>query len=224
MLKTIKIVLVASLAILLTGMPMVQVVSQQENLSRSRIVSGLQTAFSAVLTASGEIILLDEEKALFLSELKGSLVFVPLHPSYWPRVEEFLKAMDEGQEITAPVGGLYVIEPVTVRDYQGSNFTLARGPYLLRWAKDKVLIVDQEGNICGAVPYELRFPNRLREPVVNVDQVGESTVFRVDVPWIWSTSATDGGNTFVHTSMLDDIHFLAGFAVGVALAVILVLI
>ncbi|MEM2607593.1 MAG: hypothetical protein QXK30_02760 [Candidatus Bathyarchaeia archaeon] len=193
-------------------------------MSRSRIVSGLRAAFSVALTASGETILLDEDKALFLSELKGSLVFVPLHPSYWPRVEEFLKAMDEGQEVTAPVGGLYVIEPVTVRDYQGFNFTLARGPYLLRWAKDKVLIVDQEGNVRGAVPYELKFPNRLREPVVNVDQAGESTVFRVDAPWIWSTPATDGGNAFMHPDMLlDDRHAIAGFAVGVILVVIFVL-
>lgn len=224
MLKTIKILAMASLAIILMGMPMVQAVSQQENLSRSRIVSGLRAAFSAVLTASGETILLDEEKALFLSEFKGSLVFVPLHHSYWPRVEELIKAMDEGQEVAIPAGGLYVIEPVTIKDQQGSNLSLDRGPYLLRWALDKVLIVDQEGNVRGAITCKLRFPNRLNHPIVNTDQVGEYTVFRIDIPWIWSTSATDGGNAFVQTSMLDDRHYLAGFAAGVALVVILVLI
>lgn len=223
MLRTIKMVAIASLAIVLMGMPMDQAFSQQENLSRLRIVSSLRAAFSAVLTASGEAILLDEEKALFLSEFKGSLIFVPLHPSYWPRVEELIKAMDEGQEVTAPVGGLYVIEPVTVKDHQGSHFRLDRGPYLLRWAIDKVLIVDQEGKVQGAIPYELRFPNRLSDPVVNVDQVGESTVFRVDVPWIWPTSTTDGGNAFVHTRMLDDRHFVAGFAVGVIVGLLIVL-
>ncbi len=223
MLKTIKIVITASIATLLMGMPMIQAVSQQENLSRSRIVSGLQAAFSAVLTASGETILLDEERALFLSEFRGSLAFVPLHPNYGPQVEELFKTMAEGQEVTIPVGGLYVIEPVTIKDPQGSNFSLDKGAYLLRWAKDKVLIVDQEGNAWGAVPCELKFPNRISNPVVNIDQAGESTVFRIEAPWIWSTSVTDGGNAFVHASMSDDRHFVAGFAIGVVIAVILVL-
>lgn len=209
---------------MLMGMPTIQVVSQQQNLSRSRIVSGLQAAFSAVLTASGETILLDEERALLLSEFGGSLAFAPLHPSYWPRVEELFKAMAEGQEVTIPAGGLYVIEPITIKGQEGFNFSLDRGPYLLRWAKDKVLIVDQEGNVRGAAPCELRFPNRLSNPIVNIDQAGESTVFRIKAPWIWSTLPTDSGNTFMHNMLLGEIHAVAGFAVGVVLVIILVLI
>jgi len=225
MLKIIKTMAMVVLASILIGMPMTQVMSQPENLSRSRIVSSLRAAFSTILTASGENILLDEEKALFLSKFEGSLAFVPLHPTYWLKAQELFEAMAQGQEVTVPVGGLYVVEPIKVESYENFEFGLDQGPYLLRWAKDKVLVIDQEGNVLGAIKAELKFPNRqLSDPIVKTEQVGRATLIRIDTPWIGPILETDSGNGYIHTNtLLGDRAAIAGFAAGIVVGLLIVL-
>lgn len=189
--------------------------------SRNQITNSLSQAYGTVLTASGEEILLDIDKAVFLSEFKETIAFVPLHEAYWPRVQTLFAGMLEGQINFIPIGGLVIVEPIqTIRGPDGPGFALKEGTYILWWARSEngLVVTDEEGNQLGVIKggVTIKFPHpsigKLSRPLVRGSTEGEFTVVEIETNWMWPVAKELGRD---HLKLKDDDRwFFMGVLVG----------
>lgn len=222
MFKTIKLLGISTVIVTLLFVGYATLVVSQPPTglpSRNQIVSSLNQAYGTALTASGEEILLDTDKAVFLSEFKETIAFVPLHEAYWPRVQTLFAGMLEGQINFIPIGGLVVVEPIqTIRGPDSSGFALKEGTYILWWARSEngLVVTDEEGNQLGVIKggVTIKFPNpsigKLSRPFVQASTEGEFTVFKIETNWMWPAAKEPG---HVHLDD-DDRWFFMGVLVG----------
>lgn len=211
--------------LLLPLVPVTSVVSQPPPAlpSRVQIVNSLSQAMGAVLTATGDEILLDMDKAVFLSEFKETVAFVPLHEAYWPRVQALFDAMLERQIDSIPVGGLAVVEPIkTIKGPDGPGFALREGTYMLWWSRSEndLVVTDKEGNKLGAIKggVTIKFGapsvSKLSRPWVRMSTKGEFLVVEIETNWMWPV-ANKSVSGLVHLE--NDRHFALGALVAFVL-------
>jgi len=185
-----------------------------------------------LLTASGENIIFDPDKMIFLSTLGGTFAFVPLHPAYQQRLIELYKAWQEFGDIAVPIGGLYVIEPMRVVKglyNESPEFSLPKGAYVLEFApvdpkvgSIKIAIVDKDGQTVGYVSGEIRLMPQYQplndRPFIQVKQVGDLKLAEIEIPWLLPSTINN-----LQSMNLDSVasgpitDFLTGFGAGLAL-------
>lgn len=183
--------------------------------SRADIKKGLDNAFAAVLTASGENILLDSERAVFLSEFRETLAFVPLHDTYRPRARELMEARVKlGEDVLVPIGGLYIEESTRVKGF--SEFLLPPGAYILMWANNrKVAVIDQDGDTVGYISGEIQLPITKDKPtrplILNSSQNEDFLQLSIYVPWLTTTSLQNQSESVLDTTAGPIADFVTGF-------------
>ncbi len=197
--------------------------------SRDELISTIFDP-TPLFTASGEQIIFDADKLIFLSTSGGTFAFLPLHPAYQPRLIELYKSWQEFENVAVPLGGLYVVEPIKVvkgMHNEGPEFSLPKGAYLLKLAPVdpkgdvlRVAIVNGEGQVVGHVTGDIQLvaqPQLLKSrPFIRTKQVGDFMLAEIEIPWMMPST--------INTMSLDSIalgpiaDFLSGLAAGVTVA------
>ncbi|MEM2607592.1 MAG: hypothetical protein QXK30_02755 [Candidatus Bathyarchaeia archaeon] len=202
--------------------------------SRDELISTIFDP-TPLFTASGEQIIFDADKMVFLSVGSGTFAFIPLHAAYQPRLVELYKAWQEFENVRVPLGGLYIVEPIKVKGVynEGPEFSLPKGAYVLKLEPVnpkgdilRIAIVNEEGQVVGHVTGDIQLvaqPQFLKSrPFIRTKQVSDSmTLAEFEIPWL--TPST------VNTIDLDNIalgpitDFLTGLGAGIAVAMVILL-
>ncbi|MDW8031848.1 MAG: hypothetical protein RMJ29_08585 [Candidatus Bipolaricaulota bacterium] len=166
--------------------------------SRDELISTIFDPTPQFFTASGEQIIFDPDKLIFLSKRGGTFAFVPLHAAYQPRLRELYKAWQEFENVAVPLGGLYIVEPIKIKGMynEGPEFSLPKGAYLIRVEPVnpkgdilRVAIVNEEGEVMGYIDGDIHLvtqPQPLKSrPFIRTKQVSASMMLvEIEIPWL----------------------------------------
>lgn len=195
--------------------------------SRDELIRTIFDPTPQFFTASGEQIIFDADKLIFLSTRGGTLAFIPLHAAYQPRLRELYKAWQEFENVAVPLGGLYVVEPIKVKGVynEGPEFSLPKGVYLIRVEPVdpkgdilRVAIVNEEGQVMGHITGDIHLitqPQPLKSrPFIRTKQVSASMMLvEIEIPWLMPSTANAMSIDSIALGPVRD--FIEGFGWGI---------